>query len=100
MDRNSTPWRSLGPRAEWSEQFCTSSWCSVERWLVRPDPRAPQLWQLAESAEMAPWTVAAAAPICPLCGEELAAHREGVGEPEGVVDNAFVAYIRTLKQAA
>jgi hypothetical protein len=100
MDGNHTPWRAPGAGAEWSVQFCTCSWCKVERWLVRPDPRAPQLWQLAESEGMSPWTVAAATPICPLCGEELAAHREGVGEPEGAVDNPFVTYIRTLKQAA
>lgn len=100
MDGTNTPWRQPGGGAEWNEQFCTSSWCRMDRLLVRPDPRAPQLWELAESADVTPWTVAAARPICPLCGEELAAHREGIGEPEGQVDNPFVAYIRTLKQAA
>ena len=100
MDANNTPWRPQSARAEWSEQFCTCSWCRMDRWLVRPDPRAPQLWQLAESDEMAPWTVAAALPICPLCGGELAAHREGVGELDSAANNPFVAYIRTLKQAA
>jgi hypothetical protein len=98
MDGNGTPWRPQS--AKWSEQYCTCSWCRMDRWLVRPDPRAPQLWQMAESDEMAPWTVAAAAPICPLCGEELAAHREGVGEVASAANNPFVAYIRTLKQAA
>jgi hypothetical protein len=84
----------------WRELFCCCDWCSATRWLVRADPRAPELWQLAADESQAPWSVAASAPICPRCGEELSAHVEGLGEPEVATDNPFVGYIRTLKAAA
>jgi ribosomal protein S27AE len=88
------------PTDRWQDRFCSSSWCRGGRWLVRADPRAAALWQVAESEDQAPWAVAADDPICPLCGELLAEHVEGVGEPEIAIDNPFVGFIRTLKTAA
>lgn len=85
---------------EWNTLYCTCGWCRAERWMVRQDPRSPELWQVAEDSTMAPWSVAAREPVCPLCGEQLLAHVEGLGEPDNVIDNPFVRYIRTLKQAA
>lgn len=99
MARENDAWPS-GRTDEWTDLFCTCGWCRGERWLVRQDPRCPELWQIAESATMAPWSVAAHTPVCPLCGEELVAHIEGIGEPESVIDNPFVRYIRSLKRAA
>lgn len=87
-------------RDRWTNLFCTCGWCRGERWIVRQDPRSPQLWQIAEAEGASPWSVASREPVCPLCGDELVAHVEGVGEPEMAIDNPFVRYIRTLKRAA
>jgi hypothetical protein len=101
MERNNEAGRfPLGGPDDWTDQFCTCSWCRAERWLVRQDPRSAELWQIAEDHTMAPWSVAAKAPVCPLCGEQLVAHVEGIGEPEMAIDNPFVRYIRTLRRAA
>lgn len=90
----------FGAPEEWTDLFCTCGWCRAERWLVRQDPRSPELWQIAEDPMTAPWSVAAREPVCPLCGEALVAHVEGIGDPEAALDNPFVRYIRTLKMAA
>ena len=98
MDREHE--HSLRPGgSEWREHFCTSDWCSARRWLVRLSNRS-EVWQVAQDESMSPWLVAADRPVCPMCGEELAAHVEGVGEPEHGADNPFVRYIRTLRPAA
>lgn len=85
---------------EWSEQYCLSSWCRAERWLVRPDVRGRDLWLVAESAESAPWTVASHEPICPICGEALAAHVEGVGDIEAEPPATVINFLRALDRAA
>lgn len=90
-DRGPSPWATL---------YCTERGCRGERWLVQQDSRARELWHIAASEEIEPWQVAAAAPICPLCGGALAAHREGVGDPEMAIDNPFVGYIKALRTAA
>ncbi|NTU79358.1 MAG: hypothetical protein HGA45_08135 [Chloroflexales bacterium] len=80
----------------WSEQYCMSQWCRGARWFIRPDSRGEQLWVIAESPDSAPWSVAAAAAVCPLCGEHLVAHIEGVGEIEGEMPAAILRFIRSL----
>jgi hypothetical protein len=84
---------------EWRELFCICTWCRAERWLVRLTSRR-EVWQVAQDDGASPWLIAAHTPICPLCGEDLAAHIEGIGEPEQAGDNAFVRYIRALRPAA
>lgn len=85
---------------EWVEQFCLSPWCRAEHWYVRSDQRSKDLWLITESPEMAPWSVCAGEAVCPLCGEALAAHVEGVGELEDERPNAIIDFIRKLGQAA
>lgn len=97
QEQESAP-RPDGAR-EWRELFCTCSWCRAERWLVRPTNRR-ELWLVAQDDGANPWQIAASEPICPLCGEDLAAHIEGTGEPEQAGDNPFVHYIRALRPAA
>lgn len=86
----------------WMPQFCLSSWCRAQRWLVRPDARGRDLWLVAESLDMQPWSVAARDPVCPLCGEALMAHVEGVGDIEtaDAAPNPILRFIRTLDRAA
>jgi hypothetical protein len=101
MDRRDEAWRfGASSHDDWTDLFCTCIWCRAAHWLVRQDPRSPELWQIAEDHQTAPWSVAAREPVCPLCGETLVAHVEGIGEPEIAFDNPFVRYIRTLKRAA
>lgn len=93
--------RNRGPeQPEWSEQYCQSSWCRGERWFVRPDARGQNLWLVAESADSAAWTVASHEPICPLCGETMAAHIEGVGDIEAEPPATVLKFLRTLGRAA
>jgi hypothetical protein len=86
--------------ALWTEQFCLSQWCRAGRWYVRPDSNSQNLWLISESPDAAPWSVAAAQAVCPLCGVALAAHVEGVGEIEGEVPATIIRFIRTLERAA
>lgn len=85
---------------EWSEQFCLSRWCRAVRWFVRPSGRGSDLWLIAESPEAAPWSVAASEMVCPLCGEALAAHVEGVGDIEGEPPAVIISFLRALSRAA
>ncbi len=67
---------------------------------MQPDNRVHKLWHLVREEGAEPWRIAAETPICPLCGEALAAHVEGVGEPDMAIDNPFVGYIKALQTAA
>ncbi|HMQ31911.1 MAG TPA: hypothetical protein PKD53_14375 [Chloroflexaceae bacterium] len=77
-----------------------SRWCRGGRWFVRPDGRGRDLWLIAESLEASPWSVAACESVCPLCGEALAAHVEGVGEIEAEPPAAIISFLRALDRAA
>ncbi|GAB4436946.1 MAG: hypothetical protein OHK0015_29200 [Chloroflexi bacterium OHK40] len=101
MDRQHLPWpNQANSDPAWRELFCTCNWCRAERWVVRADPRSPELWLICENTSDSPWSIAASEPVCPRCGEPLAAHIEGIGDPEGVTSNPFITYIRTLRRAA
>lgn len=99
MDRDQEGALQPGAAREWRELFCTCRWCRAERWLVRLSNRR-EVWQIVQEDGASPWLIAASEPICPMCGEALAAHVEGVGEPEQAGDNPFVRYIRALRPAA
>lgn len=84
----------------WGEQYCLNRECRGDRWYVRPDGRSLELWQVAESPEAAPFTVAASCPACPLCGESLEAHVEGVGEIATAPPATIMSFLRTIDRAA
>ncbi len=86
--------------AAWSEQYCLTDWCRGGRWLVRPDGRARDLWQVAASLDDAPWSVAATEVVCPLCGEALAAHIEGVGDIDAEPPAGILGFLHALGRAA
>lgn len=88
------------PEPEWSEQYCQSRWCRAGRWYVRADQRGRDLWLVAEDPGASPWSVAASEVVCPLCGEPLAGHVEGVGDIEGAPPAAILSFLRTLDRAA
>jgi hypothetical protein len=85
---------------EWSEQFCMSRWCRADRWYVKPDSRSKALWVITENPAYAPWSVAANEPVCPLCGEALAHHVEGVGDIEAELPATIINFLRALDRAA
>lgn len=84
----------------WSEQYCQSQWCRAGRLYVRPDPRARDLWLIAEDPEGATWSVAASEAICPRCGEALAPHVEGVGDIDTPAPATLLNFLRSLDRAA
>lgn len=84
----------------WIEQFCLSPWCRAGRWLVRPDSHSTHIWLISESPDAPPWSVACTEPVCPLCGEPLAGHGEGLGEIDGEMPATIVSFIRALDRAA
>lgn len=47
---------------------CANPVCEAERWLVQAVRDQRELWQIAADLGRCAWTVAAALPICPLCG--------------------------------
>jgi hypothetical protein len=87
-------------KGEWGEQFCMSRWCRAGRWYVKPDRRSKALWLIAEHPDDAPWSVAASEPVCPLCGEALACHVEGVGDIEAELPATIINFLRALERAA
>ena len=52
------------------EHFCFDPVCPDTGWRVTPSEHYPELWHIAD-AEGRSWQVAAAEPICPLCGATL-----------------------------
>jgi hypothetical protein len=80
----------------WSDGFCTTDWCKAGRWVVRRDARQHGLWLVAASVGDSARTIAAAVPVCPLCGTNLSPHVEGVGEVPGAADNPLATHARRL----
>lgn len=79
-------------------RFCLDSTCTRGPWQLRADEATPCLWHIT-ATDGETWQVAAAEPVCPCCGGELARHPEGTGEALGTEDNPFVSFLRTLNKA-
>ena len=60
----------------WDTWFCRSEWCKADSWLVAQHPELHEVWQLGHEPGAPLYAVAAADPICPLCGATLSLRLE------------------------
>lgn len=85
--RNRSSEGSAGPQ----RLVCPSECCSADGWQIEADPHHPYTWQISSEDGRGRWTVAAEAPVCPLCGEDLARHYAPALE-----HNPFSRFVRSL----
>ncbi|MCU0494699.1 MAG: hypothetical protein MUD01_24195 [Chloroflexaceae bacterium] len=57
----------------WETYACINDTCKGRPWCVQRDEVIPDLWYVAPPAGWQSFTIAAAEPICPLCGSSLVA---------------------------
>jgi hypothetical protein len=84
---------------DWETWFCRSEKCRADSWLVRPQPGQPELWQLAHEPDMPRYTIAAADPVCPLCGATLSLRidlAETIGGDPHIEFGPLFEYVRSL----
>lgn len=55
----------------WEALVCSSTFCRADMWLVRASQKQSDLWHVASVEGSSAWLVAAAEPVCPLCGITL-----------------------------
>jgi hypothetical protein len=58
-------------------------------WVVRPAAMIEELWLVAQDPGSSPFTIAAAEPVCPRCGRQLAAVLRLDQQPEALAGRAI-----------
>ena len=67
----------------WHARWCVSKRCVGDMWHVKRMPQQASMWWVVGSMGEQPMTVASDVPLCPRCGQPLAAAceiEEGLGQ--------------------
>jgi len=63
--------------------FCPEMACRADTWIVQRAVTHDDVWNIAQSENDRPFTVAASTPICPCCGTTLQPAIADILEPAG-----------------
>jgi hypothetical protein len=83
----------------WEQWLCPDPLCTDRTWMVRRDFATCDVWSVARHKEDLPFTIAATAPVCPLCGTALLTLIElegGLERRVGVETGPVFDFVRSL----
>jgi hypothetical protein len=83
----------------WEQWLCPEPFCTDRTWMVRRDLATCDVWSVARHEADRPFTIAAAAPVCPHCGTTLLIAIELAFEldrPVGVEAGSVFDFVRSL----